>query len=529
MPMNSFSIAPVQHARVFAGTKRISGWADRFARTRHSSTPPCNEQSFSGYANRAIVTTASPDGLGDVRTRETIAHVANQWLQSGAQDNAQFAANFLTTIRRFPADQIPGLENKFFMSTANPAQPVFRQLTPADINPVAINILNVKRSGQLLLPSVTATNRLLPGNATFGQEREQVNAFPTFFNSWAGSGTLEHNFNSNDRVRLNYIRSQQFVEEAFPWANSSVSPTLGLTPGYVASLSHTHTFGPYWTNELRGGFFELFNTRISKFRDIFNSTLGIFNPLEQAVGGLASLMPTVEIVTQRSSAGIGNAWDFYDRQRNAYVTDLVTRGAGAHTFQFGAEARRTNLKGEYMARTNGDLDYENWILFFTGHGASGGGSDLDQGDTRRDYNMFDFSLFAQDEWRVRKGLTITMGVRWDYYGWPTETAGRIGTYYNQADAARAGIEPGYYINQNHLIFKSISTRSRFPFRFKSRAIQTAHLLGAALVELRFPRPSRLQPRTSPSSIHSSRILLCNSGPSMCSMSSFRATCLISAM
>ncbi len=408
---------------------------------------------LSGYANRAIVTTASPAGLGDVRTRQTIAQVANQWLQSGAQDNPQFAANFLSAIRRFPADQIPGLERQFFTSTANPAQPLFRQLTAADIHPVAINILNVKRDGKLLLPTLTSANRLLPGNATFGREQEQVNAFPTFFNSWSGSLAIEHNFSSNDRLRLNYIKSQQYVEEAFPWANSSVSPTLGLTPGYVASLSHVHTFGSRWTNELRGGFFELFNTRISKFRDIFNSTLGIDNPLEQAVGGLASLMPTVDIVTQRSSAGIGNAWDFYDRQRNAYATDLITYVRGSHSLQFGGEARRTNLKGEYMARTNGDLDYDNWILFFTGHGASGGGSDLDQGDTRRDYNMFDVSFFAQDEWRVRKGLTLTLGARWDYYGWPVETAGRIGTYFNQADAARAGVEEGYYINRNHLIFK----------------------------------------------------------------------------
>jgi hypothetical protein len=408
---------------------------------------------LSGYANRAIVTTASPAGLGDVRTPETIAQVANQWLQSGVQDNPQFAANFLAALRRFPADQIPGLESQFFTSTTNAAQPLFRQLTAADIHPVAINILNVKRNGKLLLPSVTSANRLLPGNATFGREQEQVNAFPTFFNSWSGSLSLEHNFSASDRLRLNYIKSQQYVEEAFPWANSSVSPTLGLTPGYVTSLSHIHTFGPHWTNELRGGFFELFNTRISKFRDIFNSTLGINNPLEQAVGGLASLMPTVDIVTQKSGAGIGNAWDFFDRQRNAYATDLVTSVRGSHSLQFGAEARRTNLKGEYMARTNGDLDYDNWILFFTGHGASGGGSDLDQGDTRRDYNMFDVSLFAQDEWRVRKGLTLTLGARWDYYGWPVETSGRIGTYYNQADAARAGIEPGYYIAKDHLIFK----------------------------------------------------------------------------
>lgn len=408
---------------------------------------------LSGYATRAIVTTSSPDGLGDVRTRDSIAQVANQWLQSGAQDNPAFASNFLTTIRRFPADQIPGLERKFFSSVANPSNPVFRQLTAADIHPVAINVLNVKRDGKFLLPSVTSANRLLPGTTTYGREREQVNAFPTFFNSWSGSLSLEHNFAGNDRLRLSYIKSAQFVEEAFPWANSSVSPTQGQTPGYTASLSHLHTFGSRWTNEFRGGFFELFNTRISKFKDIFNSTLGINNPIETAIGGLASLMPTIDIVTQRSGAGIGNAWDFYDRQRNFYVTNLVTHVRGSHTFQLGGEVRRTNLKGEYMARTNGDLDYDNWVLFFTGHGASGGGSDLDQGDTRRDYNMFDVSVYAQDDWRVRRGLTINFGVRWDYFGWPDETSGRIGTYYNQADAAAAGLAQGYYINQNHLIFQ----------------------------------------------------------------------------
>lgn len=408
---------------------------------------------LSGYATRAIVTTASPDGLGEVRTRESIAQVANQWLQSGAQDNPAFAANFLTTIRRFPADQIPGLEQKFFTSVANPANPVFRQLTASDIHPVAINILNVKRNGNLLLPSVNSSNRLLPGTSTYGREREQINAFPTFFNSWSGSLSLEHNFAGNDRLRLSYIKSRQFVEEAFPWANSSVSPTQGQTPGYTASLSHLHTFGSRWTNEFRGGFFELFNTRISKYRDILNSTLGIYNPLEVALGGLAALMPTVDIVTQRSGAGIGNAWDFYDRQRNAYITNLVTHVRGSHTFQFGGELRRTNLKGEYMARTNGDLDYDNWVLFMTGHGASGGGSDLDQGDTRRDYNMFDVSFYAQDDWRVRKGLTINAGVRWDYFGWPDETSGRIGTYFNKEDAARAGVPQGYYINDKHLIFK----------------------------------------------------------------------------
>ncbi len=408
---------------------------------------------LTGFASRAIANTAIPDGLGDVRTRESIAQVANQWMQSGQADDPTFAANLLTAVRRFPADQIPGLERRFFTSVANPANPLLRTLTGADIHPVAINVLNAKRNGQFLLPSANRGTNLLPGNGTRGREVELTQSFPTFFNSWSGSGTLEHNFSSADRLRLNYIKSTSMVEEAFGWANSSPSPTLGLSPSYVASLSHIHTFGSRWINDLRGGFFELFNTRISKYRDFTNSSLGIYNPLEQAIGGLASLMPTIDIVTQRGGSGIGNAWDFFDRQRTAYLTNTVSYIRGGHTIQFGGEAKRNTLAGEYMARTNGDLDYDSWLFFFTGNGASGGGSDLDQGDTRRNYRMWDFGMFVQDDWRVFKGLTINAGVRWDYYGWPVELYGRMGTYYTQAQAQAAGVQPGYHIAENHLIFQ----------------------------------------------------------------------------
>lgn len=407
----------------------------------------------SGFANRAIAITGIPDGLGETRTRESIAEVANRWLQGGASGDPQFAAAFLRGLRAFPAEQVPGLERKFFASTADANAPVFRRLTANDIHPVAINVLNVKRNGQFLLPSASDSMRLLPATASFGPERELTQSFPTMFNNWSGAATVEHHFSGVTRLRLNYIKSAQFVEEAFGWANSSPSPTQGQSPSYTASMNLSHSFGPRLFNELRGGFFELFNTRISLYRDILNSTLGIRNPIEDALGGLASLMPTIDINTQRSTSGIGNAWDFFDRQRTINVADNVSYTAGKHQIQFGGEIRRPTIAGEYMARTNGDLDYGNWVLFFTGHGASGGGSDLDMGDTRRHFKMKDFSLFAQDDWRVRSNFTINAGVRYEFFSYPSETQGRIGSYYLPHMAARAGVQPGFQIPANSTIFQ----------------------------------------------------------------------------
>lgn len=407
---------------------------------------------LSGYANRATVYTGIPTGLGDVRTKETMADVANRYMREGQQDDPTFAQNLLTLLRTFPSEQVSFLEKKFYTSTT-PGALALRTLTPDDINQVAINILNQKRSGQLLLPSVKPGMTILPGKGFFGREAQLVNSFPTFFESWSGVAGIEHNLSSKNRLRLSYIKSKQFVEEAFPWANSSASPTRGLTPGYVASFSDTHVFSPNWVNELRGGFFDLQNTRIAKYRDISNSSLGIYNPLEASLGGLASLMPTVDIDTQKSTSGIGNAWDFFDWQRQASVSNTTTWATSHHTLSFGGEFRRPTIGGEYMARTNGDLDYSNWLLFLTGHGAPGGGSDLDQGNTRRMFIFHDVSYFAQDDWKIRPGLSLNLGVRWDWYGTPSDTEGRIGNYYTADAAAAMGAQPGFQVPGNSEFFK----------------------------------------------------------------------------
>jgi hypothetical protein len=302
----------------------------------------------------------------------------------------------MNAMRGFPAEQQAGLIATFF---ADPAGLVFRELTPADIHPVALNILNTKRDGRFLIPSPSPGLQTLRGNGTYGREFLLQQVIPTELEGFAGLGSVQHRMGSSNTTRVILTTSLQEVQEAFGWADASPSPTLGQTPAWVGGATNTHTFGPRVLHEASIGYFDLQNTRISKNRDIFNSTLGIHNPLEDSIGGLAALMPTIDINTQRNSGGIGNAWDFWDIQRVWSAADRWTLVTGSHTVKSGVEYRRINLEGEYMARTNGDLDYDNWVLFFTGHGASGGGSDLDQGDTRRDFLAHDVGAFVRSAGR----------------------------------------------------------------------------------------------------------------------------------
>ena len=404
----------------------------------------------SGYASNANAAVGLPTGLTDVRTADSIAAVANEWIRTGAADDPRFAANFLTALRAFPAEQQAGLIAKFF---ADSSSLTFRELTAADIHPVALNILNQKRDGRFLIPSPGANLSTLNGNGTFGREYLLQQVVPTELEGLSGFGSIQHRAGAANTTRLTLTRSTQDVEEAFGWADASPSPTLGRTPAWLGGVSNTHTFGSRLLHEASVGYYDLENTRISKHRDIFNSTLGIYNPLEHAIGGLAALMPTIDIVTQRGSGGIGNAWDFFDRQRAWSASDRWSLVTGKHTLRTGIEYRRINLTGEYMARTNGDLDYDNWVFFFTGHGAAGGGSDLDQGDTRRDFLAHDFGVFAQDDWQLGGGLTVNAGIRYDVYGNFTERNGRIGNYYLPDAAAALGVQPGFQVPANAPFFQ----------------------------------------------------------------------------
>ncbi len=404
----------------------------------------------SGYASNANAATGLPVGLTDSRNAETIAGVANQWMRSGAQDDPRFAANFMNALRAFPAEQQAGLIAKFY---SDPASLTFRELTPADIHPVALNILNAKRDGRFLIPSPVPGQQILRGNGTYGQESLQQLVVPTELRGLSVFGSIQHRAGVSNQTRATLTKSSQEVDEAFGWADASPSPTLGQTPAWLAAVSNTHSFGSRVLHEANVGYFDLQNTRISKHRDILNSTLGIYNPLEHAIGGLAALMPTIDINTQRNSGGIGNAWDFWDIQRVLSASDRWSFVTGRHSLQGGLEYRRINLKGEFMSRTNGDLDYNNWVFFFTGHGAASGSSDLDQGDTRRDFLASDVGGFVQDNWRVGGGLTVDVGLRYDVYGTFSDRDGRIGNYYLPAAAAELGVEPGFQVPANAPFFR----------------------------------------------------------------------------
>ena len=105
----------------------------------------------------------------------------------------------------------------------------------------------------------------------------------------------------------------------------------------------------------------------------------------------------------------------------SYVTD-------SHSMKFGVELRRTDARLLGILNTRGILNYVSPPLLpgqpvnistFVNDIAQPAPTKnflLAGGDSEGFYRWHEFYAFAQDEWRIRDNLTLTLGVRYEYPG-----------------------------------------------------------------------------------------------------------------
>lgn len=221
--------------------------------------------------------------------------------------------------------------------------------------------------------------------------------------------------------------------DSFPDPETLVSPfTLRRADrNLTVALSDTHVFGSGLLNESRGGVFALTNTRSldDPFLDLTNAAVGIPNPANfydasNATTRLGHYIGRPGTIMERFSFGGPNDSFNKRRQRTFTFGDTLTRSAGAHTMRIGGEFRRnefdTNLPEEQATEFE---KFENFTMFLRGLAVE---ADTQFGVTDKRFRFNDFNLFFADDWRVGSRLTLNAGVRYEFFGLPTELDGRIG-------------------------------------------------------------------------------------------------------
>lgn len=116
--------------------------------------------------------------------------------------------------------------------------------------------------------------------------------------------------------------------------------------------------------------------------------------------------------------------------QNTYAfRDMATVIHGEHSVRFGFdydhEQDNDNLLGssrpDYVF--NGPWDFVNGAPIYEAINvdpATGGPE-----NAARYYRESDYGVFVQDDWKFRSNLTLNLGIRWDYYGPPSEARGDL--------------------------------------------------------------------------------------------------------
>ncbi|MBI4461243.1 MAG: TonB-dependent receptor, partial [Acidobacteria bacterium] len=148
---------------------------------------------------------------------------------------------------------------------------------------------------------------------------------------------------------------------------------------------------------------------------------------------LRSMGPYSKVGPQMSPGSGITAWAGWNWVNDWWITNRFTfkndvnRNLGSHTLQFGGEVERTQLNLNDPNRPMGDWNFGSLADFLAGKPNRGLGSVTPlHGSPVRGHRQWLFGLYLQDDWQVRPGLILNLGVRWDPYTVPTEVNGITG-------------------------------------------------------------------------------------------------------
>jgi hypothetical protein len=331
--------------------------------------------------------------------------------------------------------------------TAQNVVDAFRQLNPSfalqpqDISPLALTLLNARnpRTGGFLIPA--------PTGAVIGREpvvgigafttaggdpvAELRQVIPAEFRQLQASGRVDARLTQDNHLQVSYFGSDFPSLDPFPDPSTLASPVplRKSNRGQVAAIGNRHIFGNRLVNEARFGLFTLRNTRrLDNSIDVLTSDeFGIVNP---------ALLFDDSDATRRLGHFVnrGITWSFgapndaFNRreQQTMQFSNALTATVGNHSIRIGGDVKmhdiKTNLPEEQGTEFEKIEHFQQFLLGLTSE------ADTQFGFTDKNFLMRDASWFVTDDWRVGSRLSLSLGVRWDWFGWPSERNGFFGNF-----------------------------------------------------------------------------------------------------
>ena len=292
-------------------------------------------------------------------------------------------------------------------------------VSAAKIDPVAVNLLlQPGQYGGYAYPSGGCQG--VTGTCGVGSIGRLAMSLPTIYNEDQYSASISRILTSKNR-----IAAQFFYADISQYTPTGGGVNLGEganAPGKNkhTAMTDTHTFGPTLVNEFRAGF-----TNIKAINEgVENITVNQIG-MSKWDGSLFPGIPSMSITNLLSFGGLGVNNFTHGGNTSTTVGDTFSWAHGKQTWRFGFEMRHYGWNYENQYATRGALSFPDFPSFLTG---TPNRLQVDVGQFGRNFRATDYVGFAQDDFRITRRLTLNLGLRYDFLGFPGDINHRMSTF-----------------------------------------------------------------------------------------------------
>jgi hypothetical protein len=289
----------------------------------------------------------------------------------------------------------------------------------SDINQAAANLLNATLpNGQFLIPSAQYT----PTQAQLLGYDAVVQGPNTQATVSQGIASIDYVFSSKDRLAGRYYIQSNPTNNPFGAVGSLLGFPQQLSAGsQVFSLSNSVLLSPNLTWEQHVGF--------TRLRAYANTTKG-FTPSAEGISlPGAATFPQLDITkadpTIENGLEFGPSTSFGDGGMFQNQWEYGTSASwvkGKHILSVGTTWDHVQLN---VLNNNTDTDTLDFTTFETFVEGSLHGGDEFVGSASRYYRSDTVGTYINDNFKMRKNLTVTAGLRWDIDGPLSEKYGKL--------------------------------------------------------------------------------------------------------